>query len=66
MTDKGQIIFVFKVKGHLKNHSADTVENYSSGIFVGHFMLFSSTVELEGGGKKISPCSLLVTVCLSC
>lgn len=28
MIDKGQIIFVFKVKWHLKNHFADTVENY--------------------------------------
>lgn len=59
MTDKGQIIFTLKVKWYLKSHSADTVENYRGGIFVGHFILFSSTVELERGEKKSVPAPCL-------
>lgn len=55
MTDKGQILFAFKVKWHLRSHFADAVENYRSRIFVGHFTLFSSMAKLERG-EKISPC----------
>ena len=55
MTDKGQIIFAFKVKWHLKSHFADAVENYRSRIFVGHFILLRSTAKPERG-EKISPC----------
>jgi len=55
MTDKGQIIFAFKVK-HLKSCFAETVENYRSRIFVGHFSLFSSTAKLERGEKSVPTC----------